>query len=102
MKNQVAFTVRLNLDNQQDKQAWEHLQGMDRTQYRSYSSLVIKAINSLFESKADVDIVAKLQATIREELSKLQAVSVPIIQEESPPPPLEEDISIALDFADSF
>ncbi len=103
MENQVAFTVRLNLNNTPEKQAWERLQSIDRTQYRSYSAMIVKAVNSLFEKNVDVDILAEIQVTIRQEISKLQVASLPENQAQTPPPTMQEDeISVALDFADSF
>ncbi len=103
MENQVGFTVRLNLNNTPEKQAWERLQSIDRTQYRSYSAMIVKAINSMFEDKSDVDMLAEIQATIRQEISKLQVANIPENQSQTPPPTMQEDeLSIALDFADSF
>ena len=41
-------TLRLNLDNEEDRRAWEYLRSMDRTRYRSYSSAMVTSINDHF------------------------------------------------------
>ena len=48
MSNIFTTTLRLNLDNEDDRRAWEYLWGMDRTRYRSYSSAIVTAINDHF------------------------------------------------------
>ena len=48
MSNIFTTTLRLNLDNEDDRRAWEYLRGMDRTRYRSYSSAIVTAINDHF------------------------------------------------------
>ena len=48
MSEIFTTTLRLNLDNEDDRRAWEYLRGMDRTQYRSYSSAIVTAINGHF------------------------------------------------------
>ena len=41
-------TLRLNLDNEDDRRAWEYLRSMDRTRYKSYSSAIVTAVNNHF------------------------------------------------------
>ena len=48
MSQIFTTTLRLNLDNEDDRRAWEYLRGMDRTRYRSYSSAIVTAINDHF------------------------------------------------------
>lgn len=48
-KNIYATTLRLNLDNPADRAAWEHLQRLDRVQYRSVSRAVVAAVNAFFD-----------------------------------------------------
>lgn len=48
MREIFTTTLRLNLDNEDDRRAWEYLRSMDRTQYRSYSSAIVTAINDHF------------------------------------------------------
>ena len=47
--NIVTTNLRLNLDNAEDKRAWERLQRMDRTRYKSYSRAIIAALNEFFD-----------------------------------------------------
>ena len=47
--NIVNTNLRLNLDNAEDRQAWERLQAMDKTRYKSYSRAVVAALNDFFD-----------------------------------------------------
>lgn len=48
MSEIYTTTLRLNLDNEDDRRAYEYLRGMDRARYRSYSSAIVTAINDYF------------------------------------------------------
>ena len=48
MSRIFTTTLRLNLDNEEDRRAWEYLQHRYRKQYRSYSSAVVAAVNAHF------------------------------------------------------
>ena len=48
MSRIFTTTLRLNLENEDDRRAWEYLRGMDRMRYRSYSSAIVTAINDYF------------------------------------------------------
>lgn len=48
MREIFTTTLRLNLDNEDDRRAWEYLRSMDRTRYRSYSNAIVTAINDHF------------------------------------------------------
>lgn len=48
IKNTV---LRFNLMRPADRQAWEHLQNLDREQYKSYSQTVVVALNEYFERR---------------------------------------------------
>ena len=48
MRRIFTTTLRLNLDNEEDRRAWEYLQHRDRKQYRSYSSALVAAVNDHF------------------------------------------------------
>ena len=48
MSKIFTTTLRLNLDNEDDRRAYEYLRCMDRTRYRSYSSAIVTAINDHF------------------------------------------------------
>ena len=47
--NIVTTNLRLNLDNAEDRRAWERLQRMDRTRYKSYSRAIVVALNEFFD-----------------------------------------------------
>ena len=47
--NIVNTNLRLNLDNAEDRRAWERLRNMDRTRYKSYSRAVVAALNDFFD-----------------------------------------------------
>ena len=49
MKKTVSTNIRFNLKNEADRKAWEHLQGMDRKKYKSYSKAVICALCEYFK-----------------------------------------------------
>ena len=48
MSKIFTTTLRLNLDNEDDRRAWEYLRSMDRTRYKSYSSAIATAVNNHF------------------------------------------------------
>ena len=124
MKRIFTTTVRLNLDNEEDRRAFEHLQRLDKKQYRSYSKAIVAAVNAYFDrqehlitdpyletrEKEDA-FLARIEQTIRSSLQSCaplgagnflqllqgaQPAAAPAVQTDN------EDISAALDFADSF
>lgn len=118
MKRIFTTTLRLNLEDGDDRKAFEHLQGLDKRQHRSYSKAVVAAINGYFErsEQAQADpyletrekedaFLRRVMETIEGSLQKAAVYgTVPTPKEPSPPAPEQddEDISAALDFADSF
>ena len=44
----INTNIRLNLCDEQDRQAWEYLQTMDRKKYKSYTRAVVVALNDYF------------------------------------------------------
>ena len=115
-------TLRLNLDKEAERKAWEYLQNRDREKYKSYSKTVVIAINKYFErqkrlqndpyletrEKEDV-FLRSVKETIQNALSGYSAIGglLQLLHQSAPqaPPPAtntEEDISTALDFAGSF
>ena len=44
----INTNIRLNLCEEQDRQAWEYLQTMDREKYKSYTRAVVVALNYYF------------------------------------------------------
>ena len=53
----INTNIRLNLCDEQDRQAWEYLQTMDREKYKSYTRAVVVALNDYFsrEYRNDAD-----------------------------------------------
>lgn len=49
MKNKISTNIRLNLDKEADRRAWEYLQNMDRKKYKSYSRAIVTAVNDYFD-----------------------------------------------------
>ena len=47
-RNIYTTTLRLNLDNAADREAWEHLQRLDKKTHRSVSRAVIADVNAYF------------------------------------------------------
>lgn len=52
MSRIYTTTLRLNLDSEDDRRAYEYLRQMDRTRYKSYSAAIVTAINDHFEREA--------------------------------------------------
>lgn len=49
MRNKISTNIRLNLDKEADRRAWEYLQNMDRKKYKSYSRAIVTAVNDYFD-----------------------------------------------------
>ena len=118
MKQIYTTTLRLNLSDKDDRRAYEHLQRMDKKQYRSYSKAIITAINDHFERQARLESDPYLETREKED-AFLRSVTDAIKQGlrfapvgmlpftpptavEAPSVEDDENISAALDFADSF
>lgn len=118
MKRVFTTTLRLNLEDGDDRRAFEHLQRIDKRQHRSYSKAVVAAINGYFErlEKAQADpyletrekedaFLRRVMETIEGSLQRAAACGTISAPKEQSSPALvqdEEDMSAALDFADSF
>jgi hypothetical protein len=44
----ISTNIRFNLAKPEDREAWEHLQRLDRSKYKSYTRAVVTALNSYF------------------------------------------------------
>ena len=114
MKQIYTTTLRLNLADEDDRRAYEHLQRMDKKQYRSYSKAIVTAINDHFERQARLASDPYLETREKEDafLSLIQRIiektvlynSTPLTHDAPLVIPEEDDenISAALDFVDSF
>ena len=118
MKQIYTTTLRLNLADEDDRRAYEHLQRMDKKQYHSYSKAIVTAINDHFERQARLDSDPYLETREKED-AFLRRVTEAIEQGlrfapvgmltftppadvEAPSAEDDEELSAALDFADSF
>ena len=43
-----ATSLRLNLERPEHRQAWEYLQRLDETEFKSYTSAIVAAVNDYF------------------------------------------------------
>lgn len=126
MNNKIINTnIRFNLTKADDRRAWEYLQSMDRSKHKSYSRVVISAINEYFEREQKLTdnpfletqekedrFIQKILDTINQGLQKSSANGglaslIKLISENQEPSirnsqNTDEDNIAALNFADSF
>lgn len=113
-------TLRLNLNNAQDMEAWNNLMSTDRNQpeYSSYSRTIVTAINDYFarqdrmeeQQEWETALLKKIEATIRETFTNcLQGLLITAAQptaEKSEPPaqpdPPDEMEERIVAFLDNF
>ena len=124
MRNIYTTTLRLNLNDPEERRAWERLRCMDKKQYHSYSKAIVTAVNDYFDRQERLEadpyletrekedaFLEKVLTTIREGLqsspASMAAGLVQLLQAAQPmvdkPKELDDDsLDAALDFADSF
>ena len=106
MRNTFSTTLRLNLNEPADRQAWMYLQTMDKAKYRSYREAVVTAVNDYFARKEQaVKEQAFLDRVVDTTQRSLQNMTVSVQPaEQVTEPKYDEDDSLdaALAFADSF
>ena len=66
MSGIFTTTLRLNLENADDRRAYDYLWNMDRTRYRSYSSAIVTAINDHFSRRERLSSDPFLEARERQ------------------------------------
>ena len=109
MSEIFTTTLRLNLENEDDRRAWEYLRSMDRTRYRSYSSAIVTAINDHFSRQERLSndpfletrerqeaFLEEVIATIRESLQTFGAGLgglAALLQSAQPAPKSDETMS---------
>lgn len=126
-KQKINTNIRLNLDREADRKAWEYLRNMDRKKYKSYSRAIVIAVNDYFGRQEQMKNDAYLETREKEDafLDKvlttieqgLKASSsnntianlLQLLNNEQPKTELvdtvgnaDEYADTALDFADSF
>ena len=67
-KNIINTNIRFNLDNEDDRKAYEYLQGMDRKQYKSYTKAVVIAVNEYFERQQRLEADSYLETREKEDM----------------------------------
>ena len=122
MKQIYMTTLRLNLENAEECKAWEHLQRLDKTQYRSVNRAVVAAVNAFFDRQEQLAADPYLETREKEDafLGRIEEIITRSLQNCAPvnlgnllqlmqgaqpdavPADTDEDMEAALDFADSF
>ena len=75
MQNNIRNTnLRLNLDKEQQRRAWEYLQTMDRQNFKSYSQVISLALVDYFDRYYRTQADPYLETREREELFVKQIV----------------------------
>jgi hypothetical protein len=67
LKQVYTTTLRLNLEKEADREAWEHLRRVDRKQYHSVNSAVIAAVNAYFSRKGQLEADPYLEIREKED-----------------------------------
>ena len=118
MKRIFTTTLRLDMTDEEDRRAWSYLQRMDKKQYRSYSRAIVAAVNDYFGRQAQLAadpyletrekgdaFLQRIESTICNAL-RFAPVPMAAVRPSTPmqtePAPADDDLSMALDFADSF
>ena len=76
MSRIFTTTLRLNLENEDDRRAYDYLRSMDKTRYKSYSSAIVTAINDHFSRQERLSRDPFLETRERQEafLEEVKAV----------------------------
>lgn len=121
-KNIINTNIRFNLDNADDRKAYEYLQGMDRKQYKSYTKAVVIALIEHFERQQRLEADSYLETREKEDMflkkvldtieqglktagnigGLIQLLSASTGQQPQVQHNTEEDTNAALNFADGF
>ena len=123
MSRQIINTnIRFNLDNEDDRKAYEYLQSMDRKQYKSYTKAVGIALIEHFERQQRLEADSYLETREKEDMflkkvldtieqglktagsigGLIQLLSASTEQQPQVQHNTEEDTNAALNFADGF
>lgn len=104
MKEVFTTTLRLNLQEEADRQAWEHLTRLNRQQFRSYSAAIVAAVNDYFGGDGmPADQQSELVRALNRIADALEKGAAP-----TAPPPPEPPVSEGTDmdsiqsFLDAF
>ena len=64
----INTNIRFNLDNEDDRKAYEYLQDMDRQQYKSYTKAVVIALIEHFERQQRLEADSYLETREKEDM----------------------------------
>ena len=118
----INTNIRFNLDNEDNRKAYEYLQGMDRKKYKSYTKAVVIAVNEYFERQQRLEADSYLETREKEDIflqkvldtieqglktagnigGLIQLLSASTGQQPQVQHNTEEDTNVALNFADGF
>lgn len=118
----INTNIRFNLDNEDNRKAYEYLQGMDRKKYKSYTKAVVIAVNEYFERQQRLEADSYLETREKEDIflqkvldtieqglktagnigGLIQLLSASTVQQPQVQHNTEEDTNVALNFADGF
>ena len=118
----INTNIRFNLDNADDRKAYEYLQSMDRKQYKSYTKAVVIALIEHFERQQRLEADSYLETREKEDMflkkvldtieqglktagsigGLIQLLSASTEQQPQVQHNTEEDTNAALNFADGF
>ena len=118
----INTNIRFNLDNEDDRKAYEYLQDMDRQQYKSYTKAVVIALIEHFERQQRLEADSYLETREKEDIflqkvldtieqglktagnigGLIQLLSASTVQQPQVQHNTEEDTNVALNFADGF
>ena len=118
----INTNIRFNLDNEDDRKAYEYLQDMDRQQYKSYTKAVVIALIEHFERQQRLEADSYLETREKEDIflqkvldtieqglktagnigGLIQLLSATAEQQPEVQTNTEDDNSAALLFADSL
>ena len=121
-KKIINTNIRFNLDNEDDRKAYEYLQRMDRKQYKSYTKAVVIALIEHFERQQSLETDSYLETREKEDVflkkvldtieqglkttpnlgGLIQLLSASTGQHPEVQHNTEEDTNAALNFADGF
>lgn len=85
MKRLYTTTLRLNLENEADREALEYLRRLDRKKYRSVNSAIITAVNAYFSRQEQLESDPYLETREKED-AFLQRVIDTIQSAQQPTP----------------
>ena len=118
----INTNIRFNLDNEDNRKAYEYLLGMDRKKYKSYTKAVVIAVNEYFERQQRLEADSYLETREKEDIflqkvldtieqglktagnigGLIQLLSASTVQQPQVQHNTEEDTNVALNFADGF